>query len=232
MSAEKLKVPVFDEHYGHWREMMENLLRAKQMWNLVDQGIIEPSVGVAKSEAQKKTLADLRAKDLQVKHYLYQAIDRVTFEQILDQRTSKSIWDAMKQMYEGNAHVKRSMLQKLHRDFEISEMKASESITEYFGRVFMVANQMRSNRETMTDQKIMEKILRTLTEKYMFVVVSIEESKNTETMTVDELRILLLVHEHKFRKPEKEVEQVIKMEQGDNSGIRGRGRGRGRMSMN
>ncbi|XP_076905756.1 uncharacterized protein LOC143561608 [Bidens hawaiensis] len=195
MSAEKLKVPVFDGHYDHWREMMENLLRAKQLWNLVDPGIIEPAMGVAQSEAQKKTLADLRAKDLHVKHYLYQAFDRVTFEQILDRRTSKSIWDTMKQKYEGNARVRRSMLQKLHRDFEILEMKATESITEYFGRVLTVANQMRSNEETMTDQKIVEKILRTLTEKYMFVVVSIEESKNTETMTVDELQSSLLMQE-------------------------------------
>ncbi|XP_076892047.1 uncharacterized protein LOC143543665 [Bidens hawaiensis] len=127
------------------------------MWNLFDLGIIEPAVGVAQSKAQKKTQADLRAKDLQVKHYLYQANDRVTFEQILDRRTSKSIWDAMKQKYEGNARVKRSMLQKLRRDFEILEMKATESIPEYFGRVLTVANQMRNNGETMTNQIIVEK---------------------------------------------------------------------------
>ncbi|KAJ0809226.1 putative RNA-directed DNA polymerase [Helianthus annuus] len=227
MSSEKLKIPVFDGHYDHWKEMMENLLRAKQLWNLIEPGIIEPGTGVAPSEAQRKTLADLRTKDLQVKHYLYQAIDRVTFEQILDRRSAKSIWDAMKQRYEGNARVKKSMLQKLRRDFEVLEMKTTESIPDYFGRVLTVANQMRSNGEVMTDLKIVEKILRTLTEKYMYVVVSIEESKDIERMSIDELQSTLLVHEQKFKKPEKDEEQVFKVEQGDHSGTRGRGRGRG-----
>lgn len=67
--SEKLKVPVFDGHYDHWKEMMENLLRAKQLWNLIDPGIIEPTEGVAQSEGQRKALAELRTKDLQVKHY-------------------------------------------------------------------------------------------------------------------------------------------------------------------
>lgn len=131
MSDDKLKVPVFDGHYEHWSEMMENLLRAKQVWNLIDPGIREPTVGVAQSEAEKKKLEELRMKDLQVKHYLYQAIDRVTFEQILDRKNSKVIWDSMKKRYAGNDRVKKSMLQKLRRDFEILEMKTSETIPEY-----------------------------------------------------------------------------------------------------
>nr|GFA76966.1 hypothetical protein [Tanacetum cinerariifolium] len=180
MSDDKLKVPIFDGHYEHWSEMMENLLRAKQAWNLIDPGIREPAVGVAQSEGEKKKLEELRVKDMQVKHYLYQAIDKVTFEQILDRKTSKAIWDSMKKRFAGNERVKKSMLQKLRRDFEILEMKSNETIPEYFGRVLTISNQMRSNGDTMTDVKIVEKILRTLTEKYMFVVVSIEESKDIE----------------------------------------------------
>ncbi|XP_076900009.1 uncharacterized protein LOC143554028 [Bidens hawaiensis] len=225
MSNEKLKVPIFECHYEHWSEMMENLLRAKQLWGLIDPGIIEPAVGIAQSEAQRKKLEDLRAKDLQVKHYLYQAIDSVTFEQILDRKTSKAVWDSMKRRFAGNERVKKSMLQKLRRDFEILEMKNGESIPDYFGRVLTVANQMRSNGETMPDGKIVEKILRTLTEKYVYVVVSIEESNDIETMTVDQLQSSLVVHEQKFKRGDKEEEQALKMEEGSSS--RGRGRGRG-----
>lgn len=180
MNDDKVKVPIFDGHYEHWSEMMENLLRAKQVWNLIDPGIREPTVGVAQSEAEKKKLEELRMKDLQVKHYLYQAIDRVTFEQILDRKTSKAVWESMRKRFAGNDRVKKSMLQKLRRDFEVIEMKANETIPEYFGRVLTISNQMRSNGESMTDVKIVEKILRTLTERYTYVVVSIEESKDIE----------------------------------------------------
>nr|GEY63362.1 copia-type polyprotein [Tanacetum cinerariifolium] len=116
MSEAKMKVPIFDGFYEHWREMMENLLRAKQLWHLVDPGIREPTAGIAQSDAQRKRLEELRVLDLQVKHYLYQVIDRVTFEHILDRTTSKAIWDSMKQRFTGNERVKKSMLQKLHEE--------------------------------------------------------------------------------------------------------------------
>ncbi|XP_076938577.1 uncharacterized protein LOC143606821 [Bidens hawaiensis] len=100
----------------------------------------------------------------------------------------------MKKRYAGNAWVKRSMLQKLRRDFEVLEMKNNETIPEYFGKVLTIAKQMRSNGEVIEDVKVVEKILRTLSEKYTYIVVSIEESKNVEEMTIDELQSSLLVH--------------------------------------
>ncbi|GJW21496.1 putative RNA-directed DNA polymerase [Tanacetum coccineum] len=242
MNDDKLKVPVFDGHYEHWSEMMENFLRAKQVWNLIDPGIREPTVGIAQSEAEKKKLEELRVKDLQVKHYLYQAIDRVTFEQIMDRKTSKSVWDSMKQRFAGNERVKKSMLQKLRRDFEVLEMKNGESIPDYFGRVLTISNQIRSNGESITDVKIVEKILRTLTEKYMYVVVSIEESRDIEKMSIEELQSTLVVHEQKFKRVEKDDDQSLKAEASfsptgrgrgrGRSSYRGRGRGRGRLSFN
>ncbi|GKB76210.1 hypothetical protein Tco_0943105 [Tanacetum coccineum] len=98
-----------------------------------------------------------------------------------------------------------------NRDF-VLEMKTNETIAEYFGIVLTVANQLRSNGESMFDTKIVEKILRTLIEKYTYVVVSIEESKNIEEMSIEELQITLVVHERKFKKNEQEDEQMLKIE--------------------
>lgn len=242
MADEKMTVPIFDGHYEHWSEMMENLLRAKQVWNLIDPGIREPAVGIAQSEGEKKKLEELRMKDLQVKHYLYQAIDRVTFEQIMDRKTSKAVWNSMKQRFAGNERVKRSMLQKLRRDFEILEMKDGETIPEYFGRVLTISNQIRSNGEQIEDVKIVEKILRTLTDRFTYVVVSIEESRDVEKMSIEELQSTLIVHEQKFKRVEKEEDQALKAETGysptgrgrgrGRSNNRGRGRGRGRLNFN
>ncbi|XP_076907395.1 uncharacterized protein LOC143563820 [Bidens hawaiensis] len=132
------------------------------------------------------------------------------------------------------------MLQKLRRDFEILEMMKGETIPEYFGRVLTVANQMRSNGEVKSDGKIVEKILRTLTEKYVYIVVSIKKSNDIEAMTVDQLQSSLVVHKLKFKRGDKEYEQALKMEEGFGSrgrgrgrgSLRGRGRGRGRSSFN
>lgn len=99
-----------------------------------------------------------------MKNYLFQAIDRTILEIILEKNTSKQIWDSMKRKYEGNARVKRSVLQSLRKDFETLEMKTGENVTEYFARVMSVANKMRAYGEQIRDVTVVEKILRSLTE--------------------------------------------------------------------
>lgn len=75
-------------------------------------------------------------------------------------------------------------------------------------------------------EAIVEKILKTLIEKYNYVVVSIEESKNIDILTIDELQSSLVVHEQKFNRSSGE-EQALKVTMdGRNNGGRGRARGR------
>ena len=52
--------------------------------------------GVEITEAQQKTVADQMLKDLKIKNYLFQAIDRTIIERILNRDTAKQIWDSMK----------------------------------------------------------------------------------------------------------------------------------------
>lgn len=237
MGDDQMKVPRFDGHWDHWSEVMENFLRAKGLWSIVEIGFEEPTTTTILTTEQRTQLESAKTNDHKVKHYFYQSIDRVIFEQILDRKTSKIIWQSMKSKFGGNARVKRSLLQKLRRDFEVLEMKELESIEEYFVRVLAITNQMRSNGELMVDSKVVEKILRTLSERFTYVVISIEESNDIESMTVDELQASLVVHERKFKKPEKAEDQVLQVTQGRGTSPRGRGfqgrgrgRGRGRMS--
>ena len=72
-------IPRFDGHYDHWSMLMENFLRSKEYWGLVENGYVEPENGAAQTEAQRKTLDELKLKDLKVKNYLFQDIDRTIF---------------------------------------------------------------------------------------------------------------------------------------------------------
>lgn len=78
-------------------------------------------------------------------------------------------------------------------------MKQGESITGYFGREMMVENDMRNYGEDVSDVKIVDKILRTLTDKWNFIVCSIEEANDIDQLFVDTLQSSLLVHEQKFK---------------------------------
>lgn len=90
---------------------------------------------------------------------------------------------------------------------------------------------MRNLGEDMPDSKVVEKILRTLAERFTYVVCAIEESNNIKRLSVDVLQISLLVHEQNMKKYIKE-EHALHVESqrrydGGNSrgGYQGRGRG-------
>ncbi|XP_024164420.1 uncharacterized protein LOC112171471 [Rosa chinensis] len=117
---------------------MENLLRSKEYWNLIETGYREPAEGEAVTAGQRKVLNDMKLKDLKVRNYLLQSIDKSILKTLQQKETSKHIWDCM---------------------------KLGETVADYFGRVMTMANEMRNYGEDMPDVKIVEKILRTLTER-------------------------------------------------------------------
>ncbi|KAJ9538436.1 hypothetical protein OSB04_031169 [Centaurea solstitialis] len=40
-----MSIPKFDGDYEHWKMLMENLLRSKEWWHLIEPGYVEPTVG-------------------------------------------------------------------------------------------------------------------------------------------------------------------------------------------
>lgn len=130
----------------------------------------------------------------------------------------------MKIKYQGSARVKRAHLQRLRRTLETLEMKNGEGVTSYFARVMETANDMRTCGESMDDVKIVEKILRSLTENFNYVVCSIEESKNIDCLTVDERKVIEKKTEEQVLQVENELRNAQergKWRGGNNS--RGRG---------
>ena len=74
-------------------------------------------------------------------------------------------------------------------------MKDSDSIDSFFTQATGIVNQIRSYGETVGDQQVVEKILRSLPNKFDLRVVTIEESKDLSFLSIDELMGSLLSHE-------------------------------------
>ena len=144
-------------------------------------------------------MEDMKLKDLKVKNHLFQAIDRTIMETILNKDSTKGIWDSIRQKYQGSTKVKQAQLQALRREFELLGMKAGESVDDYFCRTLTIANKMKSQGECMEQTVIIEKILRSITARFDYVVCSIEESNNLTVMTIDELQSSLLVYEQRMK---------------------------------
>ena len=66
-------------------------------------------------------------------------------------------------------------------------MKEDEGVAEYVSRVETVANQLGRNRETLPACRVVEKILKSLTDDFENIVYAIEESKDLTALSVEEL---------------------------------------------
>ena len=121
--------------------------------------------------------------------------------------TSNEAWELLRDEYKGSGQVVTLKLQTLRREFENLLMKTSESIQGFFTRVTTNVNQIRSLGEDLTDQKIVEKVLRSLTPKFDHVVAAIEESKDLSTLSLNQLMGSLQTHEERLnRNVEKPIE--------------------------
>ncbi|GAU10726.1 hypothetical protein TSUD_424330, partial [Trifolium subterraneum] len=119
-------------------------------------------------------------------------------------------------------------------------MKEDESVNDFFSRTLVIANKMTAHGESLSQSQIVEKILRSMTTKFEYVVCSIEQSSDTTTMSIDELQSSLLVHEGRMNHHKvKQEEQALKISnlgrgngntRGRGRGSFSRGRGRGRTS--
>ena len=90
-------------------------------------------------------------------------------------------------------------------------MKESESVSDYITRVQTVVNQLNQNREMLPETRVVEKILRLLTNDFENVVYAIEESKDLATFTIDELAGSLEAHEQRKKKKEETLDQTLQI---------------------
>jgi hypothetical protein len=152
-------------------------------------------------------------------------MDDSIFSKITGAGTSKQAWDILKSSYQGNDRVKKVKMQTLWTQFETIRMTESETMDQFMTRAMGIVNQIRLIGETITDQRIVEKILRSLPKKFEMVVTAILESKDLSRFSIDELIGSLVTHETRLHLIDESISNAFKTQF---SFSRGRGRGRSR----
>ncbi|KAK2373515.1 hypothetical protein QL285_074546 [Trifolium repens] len=203
-------LPVFKgDNYDRWCAQMKVIFRFQDVLEIVTDGVEELA---AKADVAARTQhKELKKKDAKGLFIIHQCVDSNIFEKIIEEETSKGAWDTLKKIYGGDEKLKGIKLQALRRQYEMMQMNEQETISEYLARMLALTNLMKSCGEAMTDRSKIEKILRTLTEKFDHIVVAIEESKDLATMKIEELQASLEAHELrvKQRSSNKVVEQAL-----------------------
>ena len=109
-----------------------------------------------------------------------------------------------------------------------------ESVDQFMTKVMGIVNQLRVNGEKeLTNQRVVEKVLRCLPMKFAMVVTTILELKDLTDFSIEELTSSLLYHETRMKLDvgtlEHAFQSKISMDRGRGRGFHGkRGRGRGR----
>lgn len=70
-------------------------------------------------------------------------------------------------------------------------MKDQESVADYLNWLQVIINSLKACNEVISDQQIVEKVLRTLTPRFEHIVMAIEESKDLETWSWRNCKTLL-----------------------------------------
>ncbi|XP_022023741.1 uncharacterized protein LOC110924002 [Helianthus annuus] len=179
---------------------MKVLLESQELWTVVDEGYQE--LGPNPSEERSAAYRESIKKDKRALHIIFQSVIDTVFERISQASSAKEAWIILHKSYRGETREKTVRLQSLRCEFDSLNMKDGESVEEYFNRTIHLVNQLRMNEEKLDEQRVVEKILRSLTRNYESVVITIKETKNLAEVSTEELMGILQSHELRLKRYE------------------------------
>ena len=189
--------PILDgSNYDYWKPRMVAFLKTldNKAWRAVIKGWEHPVItlkdGTTKlkpeeeweEEEEKLSLGNSKALNA-----LFNAIDKNIFRLVHHCELAKDVWDTLKTTHEGTSKVKMSRLQLLATKFENLRMKEDETIHDFHMNILEIANTSGALGETISEEKLVRKILRSLPKRFEMKVTAIEEAQDICSMKVDEL---------------------------------------------
>ncbi|KAF2301069.1 hypothetical protein GH714_019859 [Hevea brasiliensis] len=232
-SSVSLKYPMLTKsNYAAWAIKMEVFMMAQGVWDAIE------SPDPIDSRRDKMALVAI-----------YQGIGEDTLLQLGAKKTAKEAWNMLKMMNQGADKVKEVRSQTLWREFEALRMGDSENVDDFSGKLTIIVNKLRNLGNTVEEERVVKKLLRSVSSKFLQIVSAIEEFSDLTTKSVEEVIGSLKAHEERLlscggksdetllltRAEWKAREEATKNKKasansrgGRSGGRGGRGRGRGR----
>ncbi|XP_076953000.1 uncharacterized protein LOC143626970 [Bidens hawaiensis] len=126
--------------------------------------------------------------------------------QIANFTSAKEIWDALKVRHVGVDRVKEARLETLDSDFESLKIGVDELLDVYAGKISEIASQASNLGHTMNDKKPVRKLLSSVPEKFIQIVVAIEQVVDIGAMPFQEAVGRLKAFVEHTKKKNKEVD--------------------------
>ncbi|XP_073017716.1 uncharacterized protein [Primulina eburnea] len=98
--------------------------------------------------------------------------------------SAKEAWDILQKHCEGSESVCRTKLRMLTSKFESLRMEENETIMEYDRRLREIANEAFSLGDSMSNERLVSKVLRSLPERFNIKICAIDESKDISKLNL------------------------------------------------
>ena len=180
--------PSFDGiNYAYWKVRMRAFLQSldEKVWQAVEIGWTKPKEAPADWDDAKIKAINFNNRALNA---LFSVVTNEEFKKISSTETAKEAWTILQTTYEGTKAVKDSKLQRLTTSFEEIKMEEDKSFDEFYAKLKDIVNFAFNLGETISEPKIVRKVLRSLPKRFHDKITAIEKSKD-----IDKIPLIKLV---------------------------------------
>ena len=176
-------------NYQSWASHIQCNLEGLNLWDAIEKG--------EKAERRQDRLA---------LGSMLRGVPTEMHSMLLNKKTAKEAWEAIKTMLLGADRVKEVNAQKLLGEFEAMAFKPGESIDDFALRITKLVTDLHGlGEESVTDTRMVKKFLCVVPSKYYQVAVAVEMVKDLKTLTIEDLVAHLRAAEERL---EPSVDQV------------------------
>ena len=151
--------------------------------NSVQYGWEKPTTPVSEWQTSQKEAAAFNSKAMNA---IFNAVSMEEFKRISNVEIAHTAWNILQTVHEGTKAVKINKLQQLTSKFESIRMSNDKSLDEFYAKLNDIVNSAYNLGEIYDQPKIVRKILRSLTKDFRPKVNAIIESKDVDSIPIDE----------------------------------------------
>ena len=156
----------------------------EKVWQAVKIGWTKPTEAPADQDDAKIKAENFNNRALNA---LFSAVTNEEFKKVSSTETAKEAWTILQTTYEETKAVKNSKFQRLTTSFKEIKIEENESFDEFYAKFKDIMNSAFNLGETISEPKIMRKVLKSLPERFHTKITAIEESNDIDKIPLTEL---------------------------------------------
>ena len=153
-------------------------------WNSVEYRWGKLTTAISEWSTSQKKVAAFSSK---IMNAIFNTVSMKKFKRISNVEVAHTAWNILQTVHEGTKTVKINKLQQLTTRFECIRMSNDERFNELYAKLNNIVNFTYNFGEIYDQSKIVRKILRSLTKDFRPKVTVITESKDVDSIHIDDL---------------------------------------------